>query len=72
MEGKQPKTGPKLVQNLWRDATNDLDTVRRWFCHPQVTDWGVHLGQSGLLVVDVDPRHLGRSTTVTVWPTSHR
>jgi len=44
------------------DATTDLDQVRAWWSATPEANIGLNCGASGLVVVDVDPRHGGDVT----------
>ena len=52
--GKHPRTMHGLS-----DATTDVDTITRWWTQWPKANIGVNCGKSGLIVVDVDPRHGG-------------
>jgi hypothetical protein len=54
--GKRP--APWLVPHGVLDATTDVNAVRQWFADADL-GVGIACGPSGLLVVDVDPRHGG-------------
>jgi len=44
------------------DATTDPDTVRAWWSEDPNANIGLNVGRSGLVCVDVDPRHGGDAT----------
>ena len=52
--GKHPRTMHGLS-----DATTDVETITRWWTQWPKANIGVNCGKSGLIVVDVDPRHGG-------------
>ena len=52
--GKHPRT-----RNGLTDATVDLDRIESWFTMWPNANVGISCGPSGLVVVDVDPRHGG-------------
>lgn len=53
--GKHPRTARGV-----KDATNDIETVRMWAASYPETNWGLACGRlSGVVVVDIDPRHGG-------------
>lgn len=58
--GKHPVA--KLVQRGCNDATNDLATAKKWFSEPYV-NLGIATGtSSGIVVLDIDPRHGGHES----------
>lgn len=44
------------------DATSDAETVREWWSKDPNANIGLNVGRSGLVCVDVDPRHNGDAT----------
>ena len=61
---RQPAKHPfgRLVRNGLKDASNDADTVARWFTNTSL-NLGIATGaDSGVIVLDVDPRHDGDET----------
>ena len=53
--GKHPRTNHGL-----KDATSDPDTIRAWWAAWPDSNVGVRTGEeSGIVVLDVDPRHGG-------------
>ena len=52
--GKHPRTMHGLS-----DATTDVDTITRWWAQWPKANIGVNCGKSGLIVIDIDPRHGG-------------
>jgi Bifunctional DNA primase/polymerase, N-terminal len=50
--GKAPATA-----NGWRDATRDWAQIGRWWTHKADLNIGVACGPSGVVVLDVDPKH---------------
>lgn len=57
---KQPLS--RLVPNGVHGATNDADTVRRWWTAEPMAGIGVAVLPSGLVAVDIDPRNGGFET----------
>lgn len=57
---KQPLS--RLVPNGVHGATNDADTVRRWWTAEPLAGIGVAVLPSGLVAVDIDPRNGGFDT----------
>lgn len=57
---KQPLS--RLVPNGVHGATNDAETVRRWWTAEPLAGIGVAVLPSGLVAVDVDPRNGGFET----------
>ena len=55
---KVPKKGSRGLL----DATSDPDTVRDWWSKDPQANIGLNVGRSGLVCVDVDPRHGGDAT----------
>jgi P4 family phage/plasmid primase-like protien len=56
--GKHPRTRHGV-----KDATTDHDQVRRWWADDPLANVGIATGaETGILVLDVDPRHGGTST----------
>lgn len=50
----------RLAPHGFKDATTDEATIRKWWSKQQRANIGVATGHvSGILVVDVDPRHGG-------------
>lgn len=72
--GKHPMA--TLVPRGKLDATSDPAIIRAWFLNAPLANLGLETEQSGLVVLDVDPRHGGKeslsefdselSTTLTV------
>ena len=61
---RQPAKHPfgRLVKNGLKDASKDADTVARWFTNSSL-NIGIATGaDSGIIVLDVDPRHDGDET----------
>lgn len=52
--GKHPRT-----KNGWKDATTDSAQVEKWWTTWRNANIGIACGPSGLVVLDVDPRHGG-------------
>lgn len=52
--GKHPRT-----MNGWKDATTKEEQIRKWWGMWPDANVGIACGPSGLVVVDVDPRHGG-------------
>jgi putative DNA primase/helicase len=52
--GKHPRTRNGLL-----DATTDSETIRQWFARWPEANIGIACGPSGLVVLDIDPRHGG-------------
>jgi putative DNA primase/helicase len=52
--GKHPRT-----RNGFLDATTDSETIRRWWAQWPDSNVGIACGPSGLVVIDIDPRHGG-------------
>jgi hypothetical protein len=50
---------PRVREGL-KAATADAETIRNWWRQWPDANIGVHAGHSGLVVIDVDPRHGGR------------
>lgn len=44
------------------DATSDPATIRTWFLNAPLANLGLETEQSGLVVLDVDPRHGGKES----------
>jgi len=55
---KVPKRGSRGLL----DATSDQDTVRAWWSADPHANIGLNVGRSGLVCVDIDPRHNGDAT----------
>ena len=56
--GKHP-----LVTHGVSDATPDLEVITRWWSRPTTANVGIGTGAgSGLVVIDIDPRHGGDET----------
>ena len=55
---KVPKRGSRGLL----DATSDAETVREWWSKDPNANIGLNVGRSGLVCVDVDPRHNGDAT----------
>ncbi len=53
--GKHPRTYHGV-----KDASTDLTVIRNWWHKWPDSNIGLHVGQSGLVVIDIDPRHGGR------------
>jgi len=51
----------RLVKNGLKDASCDLDVLYGWFCSGFQRNFGIATGStSGIVVLDIDPRHGGR------------
>jgi putative DNA primase/helicase len=55
---KVPKRGSRGLL----DATSDPETVRAWWSEDPHANIGLNVGRSGLVCVDIDPRHDGDKT----------
>ena len=55
--GKHPQSN--LVPHGHQDATTDEDVIRDWWATDPQAGVGVSLADSGLLALDIDPRHGG-------------
>lgn len=53
---------PKKGSHGLLDATSDAETVRAWWSETPTANIGLNVGRSGLVCVDVDPRHDGDAT----------
>ena len=49
----------RLVPNGFKNATTDSDTISQWWRPSPDANVGIWPGASGVLVVDIDPRHGG-------------
>ena len=50
----------KLVPHGWKDAATDKDTITRWWQREPMGNIGIRTGaESGLVVLDIDPRNGG-------------
>jgi hypothetical protein len=59
-----PKPGKHPVGTEWQHkATTDIKTIKTWFADPEKYNIGLLTGkESGIIVVDVDPRHGGEES----------
>jgi len=58
--GKHPRYHDADLQHGLKDATTDLETIQRWWSRWPEANIGVVTGAiSGLVVLDIDPRHGG-------------
>jgi hypothetical protein len=53
-----------VVPNGHNDASTDPNVIRRWWSRHPTAGIGVSLAQSGLIVVDIDPRSGGTETMI--------
>lgn len=58
--GKHPQWARKLgLEHGWQDASHDPERIRAWWRQWPYANIGLATGPSGLVVLDVDPRHDG-------------
>jgi len=58
--GKHPRHDYGIIEHGIKDATTDETTIRRWWAKWPKANIGIATGrQSGIVVIDIDPRHGG-------------
>ncbi len=57
--GKHPRFHAELLPSGAASATDDPDTIRRWWSLWPDANVGIEMGRSGLVALDEDPRHGG-------------
>lgn len=48
-----------FTKNGFKDATRDFTQIQTWWSHWPNANIGIATGESGIVVLDVDPRHCG-------------
>lgn len=57
------KSSKTPILTDWQNrASSDIHTVRRWWDNNPTSNIGLHVGKSGLVVIDVDPRNGGKES----------